>query len=56
MKEMLQLAQWWRMAVCTRTGDVRVRATGVVATAYQYERFSAQQMLCARGSLKCWVE
>ena len=23
---------------------------------YQYERFSAQQMPCARGSLKCWVE
>ena len=33
MKEMLQLAQWWRMAACTRTGDVRVKATGVVATA-----------------------
>ena len=57
MKEMLQLAQWWRgeWSDAHSEDDSRVSGSSVVATATNMNVSVAQRMPCARGSLKRWV-
>ena len=44
------------MERCAQYGQRTCQRLRCDSNRYQYERFSAQQMPCARGSSKCWVE